>query len=159
MKKQYWLLKTEPSTFSIDDLCRAKNQTTSWEGVRNYKARNFLRDGMKVGDLAFFYHSSCKVPAIVGIVQITRAGYPDPSAFNPASPYYDPKTSRDHPRWFMVDVKFKEQLDPPFPLSAIKELSHLGSLALIQKGNRLSVIPITSQQWQAILSAAKKYSA
>lgn len=154
--KQYWLMKSEPDTFSIDDLAQAKNQTTFWEGVRNYQARNTLRDSMKVGDLAFFYHSSCKEPAIVGVVKITRKGYPDVTAFDPKSSYYDPKSKPSEPRWYGVDVQLVEKLARPLTLSSIRAEHKLADFKLLQKGNRLSVFSVTNQEWQILLSMHKR---
>jgi predicted RNA-binding protein with PUA-like domain len=151
----FWLLKSEPDTYSIEDLKNEPGQVGTWDGVRNYKARNYLRDEMQVGDKAFFYHSSCETPAIVGIVKIVRAGYPDPTAFNPKSPYYDPKTSPDNPRWFMVQVKFERKLKNPITLKDIKNNPKLAKLTLVQKGNRLSVMPIKSNEWETILAMLK----
>jgi predicted RNA-binding protein with PUA-like domain len=151
MQKNYWLLKTEPDTFSIDDLASAKNQTTSWEGVRNYQARNYLRQ-MRSGDLAFFYHSSCAIPAIMGIVTIIHPHYPDPTAFDPRSPYFDPKSSPENPRWFTVDVQLKKKLSSSIPLSIIKQNSQLENFPLVQRGSRLSVIPVRPSQWEILLT-------
>ncbi len=152
----YWLMKSEPDAFSIDDLKSRPKKTEHWDGVRNYQVRNMMRDQMKKGDLAFFYHSSCKVPAIVGIVEIVKEGYPDHTAFDPESKYYDPKSDPDNPRWFMVDVKFHRKLKQPISLQALKQQPFLieSDLALIRKGSRLSILPITPAQWEYILSLA-----
>lgn len=150
--KQYWLLKTEPGTFSIDDLCAAQDQITSWEGVRNYQARNFLKTSMQKGDLAFFYHSSCKQPSIMGIVQIVRAGYPDHSAFDPLSEYFDPKSHPTHPRWYTVDVKLVKKLPKAISLSTLKQCKLLASWQLLAQGNRLSILPVSEKQWNTVLS-------
>lgn len=152
MSKQYWLIKSEPETFSIDDLIAAKHQTTPWDGVRNYQARNYLRDKMKVGDLAFFYHSSCAIPAIVGMVEVVQSATPDPSAFDPQSAYYDPKSTPASPRWFMIEVKFQKKFSSPITLQSLKNNPLLESFPLLRKGNRLSVIPVTTRQWQTILA-------
>lgn len=152
----YWLLKSEPSSFSIDDLQKAKKQTTTWDGVRNYQARNFLRSGMKVGDLAFFYHSSCPIPGIAGIVEVVHPGYPDPSAFSIQSPYYDPKSDPANPRWYMVDVQLKEKLPKILPLTSLKANPNLKEMILNKPGNRLSVMPVTSKEWQTILKMIHK---
>lgn len=146
----YWLMKSEPDTFSIDDLACKAGQTEHWDGVRNYQARNFMR-AMNVGDRAFFYHSNCAEPGIVGIVEIVRTAYPDPSAFDRRSPYYDPKSSRDRPRWYMVDVRLLRRLQRLIPLGSIKRNPRLAAMHLVQRGNRLSVMPVTAAQWQAIL--------
>ena len=147
----YWLMKSEPTVFSIDDLAAKPNQTYHWEGVRNYQARNMLRDALQVGDLAFFYHSNCSEPAIVGTMQIVKAGYPDFFAFDKNSPYFDPKSDPLNPRWFMVDVQFVEKWDLPISLKTLKQQEQLRDLALVRRGNRLSLMPVSSAQWQFIL--------
>ncbi len=147
----YWLLKSEPAAFSVDDLAAFSKQTDHWDGVRNYQARNFMRDQMRRGDQAFFYHSNCKQPGVVAIVQIVRAAYPDPSAFDPGSPYYDPKSDAADPRWFMVDVQLVRRLQRLIGLAEIKRNPALRGMALVQRGNRLSVMPLTAKQWNAAL--------
>lgn len=147
----YWLLKSEPDVFSLEDLKSRPGQTEPWEGVRNYQARNLLRDELKKGDLCFFYHSSCACPAIVGIVEVVREGYPDPTAFNPRHRYYDPKSRRDQPVWHLVDVRFRRQLRRPITLAELRGLKPLRNLKLLQRGNRLSVMPISRQEWDFIL--------
>lgn len=148
-----WLLKSEPTTFSITDLETAPGQTTPWEGVRNYQARNFLRDGLRLGDQAFFYHSGTTRPAIVGIVEVARAGYPDETAFDPASPYYEPASTPDQPRWYRVDVRLIRPLRRPITLAELKQHREaLGDFALLRRGNRLSVLPVTAEQWAFILA-------
>ena|SRR6218665_1958328 len=144
----YWLLKSEPSVFSIEDL--KKRKTSLWDGVRNYQARNFMRE-MNVGDEAFFYHSSCPEPGIVGIMSIAKAAYPDPTQFNPESPYYDPKSPADKPRWDGIDVRFEEAFLEVIALADIKANPALSGLALVQKGSRLSVMPVSVAEWKAIL--------
>jgi predicted RNA-binding protein with PUA-like domain len=144
----YWLLKSEPDVFSIDDL--RKKGSAPWDGVRNYTARNFLRDGMKKGDLAFFYHSSCPEPGIAGIMQVGAEGYPDPSQFDPKSKYYDPKALPAAPRWFMVDLKFRKKAAKLIPLSLIRATPGLRNMALIKLG-RLSVSPVQEAEWKTIL--------
>lgn len=148
---QYWLFKSEPETFSIDDLINLPKKTEHWDGIRNYQARNFLRDQVKKGDQVFFYHSNCKEPGIVGVVEVVKEAYPDHTALDAKSKYYDAKASSENPRWFMVDVKFKEKFEVPILLSEIKDNPRLKDLALVKKGNRLSILPVTKQQWQAIL--------
>lgn len=148
---QYWLMKSEPETFSIDDLKNAPYKTTSWEGVRNYQARNFMRDNMRKGDLVFFYHSNCKIPGIVGIAEIIKESYPDYTALNPESDYYDPKATTENPRWFMVDIKFKEKFKSIISLETLRAIPELKDLALVRQGNRLSVMPVSKKEWETIL--------
>jgi len=152
----YWLMKSEPDVFGIDDLERVGVEPR--EGVRNYQARNMMRDAMKKGDLAFFYHSNTKVPGIVGVLRIQREGYPDDAAFDPEHTYYDPKSDPDNPRWYRVDVAFEERLDEVIPLSWLKEQPELADCPLVRKGNRLSIMPITDQQWQFIMKQARTLS-
>lgn len=147
----YWLLKSEPSVFSIDDL--AARKSSLWDGVRNYQARNFLR-AMQVGDQAFFYHSSCPEPGIAGIMTVARAAFPDPTQFNPDSPYHDPKSPPEAPRWDGIDVHFAEKFADVLPLALLKETPALAGLALVQKGSRLSVMPVTAAEWKTILKLA-----
>lgn len=147
----YWLMKTEPDCFGLDHLKARPKRTEHWDGVRNYQARNFLRDGMKKGDLAFFYHSSCAEPGIAGIVKIVRAGYPDHTAWNPDSEHFDPKSSPANPIWYMVDVKLERELKHPILLSSLKQNPALKGMQLLQRGNRLSILPVTAKEWQAIL--------
>ena len=148
----YWLLKSEPSAFSITDLIAAPDSITPWEGVRNYQARNFLRDGLRMGDQAFFYHSGAAYPAIVGCVEIVRAGYPDETALDPASPYHDPASTSASPRWYRVDVRLSRVLQRPITLAELKRYpSELEDFALLRRGNRLSVLPVSAAQWAFIL--------
>jgi predicted RNA-binding protein with PUA-like domain len=147
----YWLLKSEPETFGIDDLYRRPKRTEHWDGVRNYQARNYLRDGMRKGDRAFFYHSNCETPGIVGIVEVVREAYPDHTAFDPDDPHYDPKSDPDDPRWLMVDVKYVRKLRRTVSLAELKENPALAGMPLVRKGNRLSVMPVTDAEWTAIL--------
>jgi predicted RNA-binding protein with PUA-like domain len=144
----YWLFKTEPDTFSINDLARAN---TLWEGVRNYQARNFLRDQVQVGDRVFIYHSSCKQVGIAGIGKVERTGFPDPFAFDPLSPYFDDKSNPEQPRWYAVELSYERHL-PLLPLAALKANPALSGLPLVQKGSRLSVMPVSEAEWQTILS-------
>jgi predicted RNA-binding protein with PUA-like domain len=150
----YWLMKSEPSTFGIDDLAALPRQTTSWEGVRNFQARNMLRDDFKVGDLAFFYHSSCPEPGIAGVVEVVRAGYPDACAWNRKSEYYDPKSTENKPLWYTVDVRLKKQQAEVLPLNTLREheAGKLDGLLLLRRGNRLSVTPVEAAHWKFILS-------
>ncbi|MGN2390467.1 EVE domain-containing protein [Pelomicrobium sp. G1] len=146
---RYWLMKSEPDEFSIDDLASAPRRITPWSGVRNYQARNFMRDLMEVGDLAFFYHSSCPEPGIAGIVEVASAAYPDATQFDPASPYYDPKATPQKPRWFNVDVKFKRKTRF-LPLKELKGHPELASMLVLKPGNRLSITPVTPREWSFI---------
>ena len=150
-RKRYWLMKSEPDAFSIDDL--KKVDVEPWNGVRNYQARNFMRR-MQVGDGVLFYHSNCTVPGIVGTATVASAAYPDDTQFNPKSDYYDPKSTREEPRWSLVDVKFDRKLTRTIALDEIKQ--HADALgegfALTQRGNRLSVLPVTAAQWKLLLS-------
>lgn len=147
----YWLLKTEPDEFSIDDL-QAKS-VAMWDGIRNYQARNFIRDEIAIDDLVFIYHSSCKVPAIVGVGKVVKAAYPDPNQFNPQSRYFDDKASPEAPRWFCFDVAFEKKLKP-VPLAKLKKDINLSTMYLVSKGTRLSVQPVTAQEWQYIVNTA-----
>lgn len=148
----YWLMKSEPDVFGIDDLKSRPNKTEPWDGIRNYQARNMIRDDMKKGDLAFFYHSNAKEIGIVGIMKITREAYPDHTQFDPTSKYYDAKSNPDNPRWFMVDVKFVRKFKRVIALDELKQHADvLGDMALLRKGNRLSINPVTEAQWHYIL--------
>ncbi|MEJ2572102.1 MAG: EVE domain-containing protein [Gammaproteobacteria bacterium] len=147
----YWLMKSEPDVFGIDDLRARPQRTEHWDGVRNYQVRNMLRDQMKQGDQAFFYHSSCKEPGIVGIVDIMREGYPDDSAWNPDSPYYDPKSAPARPRWYMVDVRYRRKLRRCITLQELKRHPALDSMPLLRPGTRLSITPVNPAHWHFIL--------
>ena len=149
---QYWLMKSEPDTFSIDDLARV--QVEPWDGVRNYQARNMLRDQMQVGDGVLFYHSNCDIPGIVGTATVVKAGYPDDTARNPESPYYDPKHTVEAPRWYRVDVEFEQKFSRVLSLQRLKNTPDLQNLPLVRKGNRLSVMPVSATEWQFILDLA-----
>jgi len=152
---RYWLLKSEPDEFSIDDLAAAKDRTTAWFGVRNYQARNFMRDQMRIGDHAFFYHSSCPEPGIAGVVAITAQAYPDATQFDKKGPYHDPKASRDSPRWFNVDVTLVEKLKF-VPLAELRAHAELARMRILQRGNRLSVTPVDPAEWKFALKLAKR---
>lgn len=156
MAARYWLFKSEPDTFSINHLAKKPKQTEHWDGVRNYQVRNMLRDAIKVGDQAFFYHSSCKVPGIAGTIAIVKNGYPDPSALHPESPYYDPRSSQDNPRWFMVDVKLVEIFPQIIALEQIKQHPPLENMAVCQRGSRLSITPVTKAEWRYLNKLALK---
>jgi len=146
----YWLMKSEPDTFSIDDLKRKGKE--AWDGVRNYQARNYMRDGMRVGDKVFFYHSNCAVPGIAGIASVATAAYPDPSQFDPKSQYFDAGAKREDPRWMLVDVKFVRKLKRVISLEELKGIEELVDMALVRKGNRLSVMPVSKPHWDYILT-------
>ena len=150
----YWLLKSEPDSFSVDALSRSPKQTAAWDGVRNFQARNMLRDAMKKEDQAFFYHSSCDVPGIAGIVSITREGYADASAFDPKHHYYDADSDIEAPRWFAVDVKLTRRLDRVITLDELRNYAtkQLKEFVLLRRGNRLSVMPVTKDEWRFILT-------
>jgi predicted RNA-binding protein with PUA-like domain len=148
----YWLMKSEPDTFSITDLRHKPEQTEHWDGVRNYQARNMLRDAMKGGDLAFFYHSNCAQPGIVGVMEIVREGYADFTAFDPDDHHFDPKSDPGHPRWMMVDVKHVRTLSRTITLQELKLKAELAGFALLRRGNRLSVMPVSEHHWHFILS-------
>lgn len=150
----YWLMKSEPDVFGIQHLKAMPDQTDHWDGVRNYQARNMMRDQMKAGDLVFFYHSNCKVPGIVGIMEVVREGYVDHTAFDPQEKYYDPKSDPDNPRWYMVDVRYRRDLQREIPLQELKQYADgpLADFPLLRKGNRLSIMPVSKEQWDFILS-------
>jgi predicted RNA-binding protein with PUA-like domain len=150
-------MKSEPQVFGIDDLARAKGKTTHWDGVRNFQARNFMRDAMRRGDLAFFYHSSCDEPGIAGVVKIVREGYPDHTAFDAGDPHYDADSNPAQPRWYMVDVQLQRKFRVFITLATLRrhEKRALKGLALLQRGNRLSVTPVSAAHWKFILDLAQ----
>jgi len=147
----YWLMKSEPDVFGIDHLMAMPNKTEHWDGVRNYQARNMLRNKIKKGDRVFLYHSNCAEPGIVGIMKVVRAGYPDHTAFDPESKYYDPKSDPDNPRWYMVDVQHQRKLARVVTLTELKTHAAMQDCPLVHKGNRLSIMPISKQQWDFVL--------
>jgi len=151
---KYWLMKSEPSTFSIDDLARAPRQTTCWDGVRNYQVRNMLRDEMAVGDLAFMYHSSCDEPGIVGVIEIVKPGYPDHTAFDRKHDHYDAASKPESPRWYMVDVRLKQRFSRVISLDELRrhESKQLREMLILKRGNRLSITPIDASHWKFIMS-------
>jgi predicted RNA-binding protein with PUA-like domain len=151
---KYWLLKTEPTSYSVDDLANEKNKTTCWDGVRNYQARNFIRDQMNLGDHALLYHSSTDPPGVVGICEVVKESYPDPSAFDSKSKYFDEQSQRDAPRWFAVDVKLKSKFKRLIPLDELRKLDALRGMVLLTKGSRLSVQPVTKGQFETIAKLA-----
>jgi predicted RNA-binding protein with PUA-like domain len=148
---RYWLMKSEPSVFSIDDLSRAKDGTTRWDGVRNYQARNFLRSEIAAGDGVLFYHSSAEPPAVAGLARVARAGYPDPTQFDPRDSHYDRDSSRDDPRWYAVDIKFEAKFARVVTLPELREMRSLADMVLLRRGSRLSVQPVTAGEWKQIL--------
>ena len=147
-------MKSEPDVYSIDHLRAEKRKTDHWDGIRNYQARNFMRDEMKKGDLAFFYHSNCEEPAIVGVIEIVREAYPDHTAFLANEKYFDAKSDPDNPRWVMVDVRYKRKFKTPVTLKALKGERALAQMRLVQRGNRLSILPVAAKEWKHILKMA-----
>jgi len=147
-------MKSEPDVYGIDHLRAEKRKTDHWDGIRNYQARNFMRDEMKKGDLAFFYHSNCEEPAIVGVIEIVREGYPDHTAFLANEKYFDAKSDPENPRWVMVDVRYKRKFKTPVTLKALKGERALIQMRLVQRGNRLSILPVAAKEWKHILKMA-----
>lgn len=152
---KYWLLKTEPTTFSFDDLWKAPKRTTSWDGVRNFQARNMLRDQMQKGDLVFIYHSSTDPTGIVGIAEVVRSGYPDATAFDPKDSHFDPKSKNESPSWYVVDVKALEKFPEIVTLERMRGMKGLDGMVLLKKGSRLSVQPVSPSEWKAIVAEAR----
>ncbi len=148
--QSYWLMKSEPDEFSIDDLVRAPRHTTPWVGVRNYQARNFMRDAMRIGDGVLFYHSSCAVPGIAGIARVASAPYPDPTQFDRKSDYFDPKSKREAPRWVLVDVAL-EKKTRVMPLDEMRGYRELEDMVVLRRGNRLSITPVAPHEWRFVL--------
>lgn len=151
---QYWLMKSEPDVFGIDHLASARRCTAAWDGVRNYQVRNMLRDQMKVGELAFFYHSSCAVPGIAGVMKISRAGYPDHTAFDPENDHYDPRSTPENPVWYMVDVTLVERFENIISLDNLRADPALNDMLILRRGNRLSITPVSAAHWRRILKLA-----
>jgi predicted RNA-binding protein with PUA-like domain len=151
----YWLFKSEPSAYSFADLMAEPNRTTGWDGVRNYQARNLLRDQIRKGDGVLFYHSSAEPPCIAGIAEVVRDGHADPTAFDRKDHHYDPKSDPANPTWYQVSIKGVRAIDPPLELSQLNKVADLVGMELLRKGSRLSVQPVTGQQWQTILAMAK----
>jgi predicted RNA-binding protein with PUA-like domain len=156
MTKQYWLLKSEPSTYSIDDLKR--DRITYWEGVRNFQARNFLRDKIKKGDKVFFYHSNSEPSGIAGIAEVAKEGYPDPSQFNPKSKYCDSRASKAKPLWFVVDIRFVKKFSKIIPLEVLKKVEALNDMPVVRRGQRLSVQPVSEKNWKTVIELSGHYS-
>ncbi len=153
---RYWLFKSEPSSYSFDDLESEANQTAEWDGVRNYQARNFMRDDMKVGDVVLFYHSNAKPPGVVGTARVVREGYPDDSAWNPDSRYYDPKSDPTNPTWMMVDIKADARLPRFISLNELKANPALSEMLVTKRGQRLSIQPVTPEEWAEVLAMAQR---
>jgi predicted RNA-binding protein with PUA-like domain len=153
---RYWLFKSEPSCYSFSDLMNEPNAIAPWEGVRNYQARNYIRDDMKIGDGVLFYHSSCEVPAVVGTAEIVSAPYPDPTQFDPASEYFDEKAAKDNPRWFLVDIKARKQFSQIVTLAKMKQTKGLENMVVLRKGNRLSITPVTKSEWDIVCKIGEK---
>ncbi len=151
---KYWLMKSEPEVYSIDDLAAEPNQTDYWDGIRNYQVRNFFRDEFSIDDKAFFYHSRCKIPGIVGTMRIVGEAYPDPTAFDPSEHYYDPKSDPDNPRWLMVNVQLEQKFPRIVALSDLRAEPTLSGMRVLQRGNRLSVTPVSPEEWQIIHAMA-----
>ncbi len=151
-KRRYWLFKSEPDAFSFDDLWKAKKRTTLWDGVRNYQARNLLRDDVQVGDGVLYYHSSCQPPGVVGIAEVVRAGYPDPTQFESSDAHHDPKSDPDDPRWFAVDIRAVKKGARFVPLDELRAEKRLASMGLLRRGNRLSVQPVTAAEWKHVVA-------
>ena len=147
---QYWLMKSEPDEASIDHLAQAPGQTLPWTGVRNFQARNFMRNDMRIGDGVLFYHSSCAEPGVAGLAEVATAAYPDETQFDPKSPYHDPKSKRENPRWYHVDVKLVKKT-PLLPLREMRAAPELASMVVLRPGNRLSITPVAPEEWQAVL--------
>jgi len=152
---RYWLFKTEPGCFSFADLQAAHNQTTGWDGVRNFQARNFLRDEVKRGDLVLFYHSNGNPPSIVGIAEVVEEAHPDPTAFDPAREHFDPRSKPDAPTWFQVSIRAVKPVDPPLDLSTLRAIPELAGMELLRKGSRLSIQPVREREWATITRRAK----
>ena len=150
--RRYWLVKSEPDVFSFDDLLARPKQTTHWDGVRNYQARNTMRDDMKKGDLVFFYHSSADPTGIVGVAEVVREGYPDPTALDPKDAHFDPKSKADAPSWYMVDIKGVQKFKRLVSLAELRTTKGLEKMTLLQKGSRLSVQPVTEKEWAIIFA-------
>lgn len=151
---KYWLLKTEPESFSLTDLQHSPKQTTFWDGVRNYQARNFLRDDFQPGDRVLFYHSNANPPAIVGTAKVTRAGYPDHTAWDETNHHYDPGSTPQNPRWYMVDIRFEQAFSEPLSLESLRKVKSLAKMELLRKGSRLSVQPVSAAEFKTVLKLA-----
>ncbi len=153
-KRRYWLMKSEPEVFSFEDLWKAEKRTTFWDGVRNYTARNFMREEMEIGDGVLFYHSNCDPPGVAGIAEVASSAYPDPTQFDPEDPHFDPGSPREKPRWFVVDVRAVERLKRFVPLHELREEKALADLLMLRRGNRLSITPVSEKEWRAVRALA-----
>ena len=153
---QYWLMKTEPTTYSIQDLAKEKKQTTHWDGVRNYQARNYMRDQMKLGDRVLIYHSNANPPGVAGVAKIVRESYPDHTSWDPKDKHYDEKSTAQNPRWFMVDIQLEEIFDAEIPLDELRGVKALAEMELLRKGSRLSVQPVRKKEFDAVTRLAAK---
>jgi predicted RNA-binding protein with PUA-like domain len=151
----YWLFKSEPDCFSFADLCAAPERTTGWDGVRNFQARNFLRDQIKVGDGVLYYHSSADPPAIAGLAEVVEAAHPDPTAFDPSADHYDPKSRPESPTWYQVKIRAVRAIEPPLGLPKLREVAALAKMELLRKGSRLSIQPVRPDEWEVVLALAK----
>ena len=156
MAKKYWLMKTEPTTYSIQDLAAEKKQTTYWDGVRNYQARNMMRDDIKLGDEVLIYHSNADPPTVAGTAAIVREGHPDHTSWDAKDKHFDPKSTQDAPRWFMVDIQLREIFPRPISLPELREVKSLKEMELLRKGSRLSVQPVRKKEFDAIVKLARK---
>ncbi len=154
-ERRYWLMKSEPEAFSVDDLARSPRKTTCWDGVRNYQARNFMRS-MRVGDQVLFYHSNANPPAVVGTAEVVRTAYPDPTQFDPNDSHYDPDSDPKQPRWDMVDIRFAHRFTTPMSLDRLRREQSLTHMELLRKGSRLSVLPVRREEWEAIMALEKR---
>jgi len=153
--KKYWLMKSEPNAFSIDDLSRCKDGTEPWDGIRNYQARNFMRDEMSVGDGVLFYHSNCPEPGVVGLAEVASDPYPDKTAFDPKSKYHDPKSNPEQPRWILVDVRFVEKFPRTVTLAEMRTVKILEEMKILQKGNRLSITPVRKKEYDRLVKLGR----
>ncbi len=156
MPRRFWLMKTEPACFSIDDLARSPGGVASWDGVRNYQARNYLRDEIRVGDGVLFYHSGPPVPGVAGLAEVVRAGYPDHTALDPHGEHFDPKASKENPIWYLVDVRFLERFPEVLPLAVLKGTPGLEEMEVTKRGSRLSIQPVRKKEWEIVLKLAQR---
>lgn len=154
-ESRYWLVKTEPDCFSIQDLAKAPKRTTCWSGVRNYQARNFMRDDMKLGDQVLIYHSSCNPPAVVGVAKVSREAYPDHTSWDPNDDHFDPQSTKENPRWFMVDLQLERIFKEPIPLDQLRKIPALKDMELLRRGSRLSVQPVRKAEFETIEQIAE----